>query len=154
MEIVSPILHGPAGLQEVYRVLSEISAGRFPPKSNVSAGFHVHVGKTHTTWTVQELARIAHAFVKYEEVFTSLVPRSRRPGMNKYVRSNRRNAIMEALNNRQVHDALLDVERSQNLGCLVDLMCPAGPDDPQGRYYALNFRPVTKYGTIGKIATH
>ncbi|KAJ3036244.1 hypothetical protein HDV00_002958 [Rhizophlyctis rosea] len=147
MEIVSPVLSGPTGLHEIYRVLSQITAGKYKPISNSSAGFHVHVGKKHSPWTKEEIARVSHAFVKYEEVFTSLVPRSRRPGMNRYVRSNRRNDVMLEWDNRAVYD-YFSFHIDKTMEELVDTMCPKRADDQQGRYYNLNLRPLARQSTI------
>jgi hypothetical protein len=73
-ELVSPILEGVNGLEQVMtvgNVLEQIGA-----KVNKSCGLHVHIDGRDLT--VPQLSRVCKMWLKYESCFDSIVPESRR----------------------------------------------------------------------------
>jgi len=83
LELVSPVLSGEAGLNEIKAVcqaLSEIGA-----KVNKRCGLHVHVDGRDLSNS--QIAKVFLNYAKYEAVFDSLVPQSRRGNNNSFSKS-------------------------------------------------------------------
>ncbi len=82
-EIVSPILNGSEGLQQVSLVcdaLEEIGA-----KVNSSCGFHVHHEASNLT--VKQMKNLIKMYARCEDVIDSFMPPSRRASNNSYCAS-------------------------------------------------------------------
>jgi hypothetical protein len=82
-ELVSPILQGENGLEQVRKVCAALrSIGH---KVNKACGVHVHVGGQDLSGP--ELANVFKRYVECETTIDSLMPRSRRLNNNTYCRS-------------------------------------------------------------------
>eukprot|EP00122_Pirum_gemmata_P009288 Pgem_evm1s8583 len=85
MEIVSSVLSGNAGFEQLNRVLKTLhECGDV--QINKSMGLHVHVGALQMS--VAELKMLCFSFCKFEEVFDQLIPDSRRGDLQHYCKSN------------------------------------------------------------------
>jgi len=126
-ELVSPILQGGKGLQEVSSILQALKDVQ--RDVNRSTGFHVHMDVS--SLSIDEMIKVCQNFIKYEFIMDHLQPPSRRSG-NEFARSNRGsvNEIADATTNRQRHDALASCNTIQDL---VSLMNGAGT-----KHYKLN----------------
>eukprot|EP00951_Prasinocladus_malaysianus_P011565 scaffold85500_cov38-Prasinocladus_malaysianus.AAC.1 len=128
-ELVSPILRGGKGLQELHSVLQAVNRMGVHA-DNPTAGFHVHVGVGHLS--LEQLKKVCQSFVKYEEAFDMMVPRSRRD--NEYCMSNRFSGRLGDLTNKQANDA---IAHCQDMDELHELM---NPDN--SKHYKLSLMPV------------
>lgn len=135
-ELVSPVLKGETGLFTIRRVLEALQQNNIELKVNRSMGFHVHVNVKRLSQ--QQLNKVCQNFVKYEDVFDSFLPWSRKTGSsesNRYFKSNR--DAMREFSNRERNEIL---ENCQDLASLAELMNPK-----KDRYYKLNLQNlVTK----------
>eukprot|EP00854_Cymbomonas_tetramitiformis_P011542 gene11542-13639_t len=128
-ELVSPKLQGGEGLQCVNTVLQVLN--QFPLSVNRSAGFHVHVSVEDLN--LLQMKKVCQNFIKFEEVFDSLVPLSRRA--NEYCSSNRRNAVLQqTVSNKEANVYLAS---RCSLRELSEAMNPAA-----SRYHKLNLQPL------------
>jgi len=88
-ELVSPILSGEAGLQEIEKICQVMNA--MDIKVNKSCGLHIHVDARDLTKT--QISKVFLQYAKYEKVFDALQPKSRRESNNSFCRSIREIAI-------------------------------------------------------------
>lgn len=144
-ELVSPILTGGAGLSQIHKILTKLSARVQPKlKVNKSMGFHVHIDVS--TYTHAQLVKICQNFIKYEDVIDTFMPFSRRTGSEEsdnYFQSNRESIVKTLqdeqasfidVSNSMCHDVL--EERNSDIGS--DRLCQLMNGD--GRYYKLNMQ--------------
>jgi hypothetical protein len=139
-ELVSRILKGEKGIEEVSRVinaLEEISS----IKVNSSMGFHVHVNVSHLS--LSDLKKFCQNFVKYESAMDSIMPPSRRRG-NNYCQSNRvaiADTIGTNASNKEVHETIKSCTSKEELRECIS---------PE-KYYKLNLNPLVsgRQPTIG-----
>jgi len=123
-EIVSPVLQGEEGLEElklVVKVIEEVGG-----KVDRTCGVHVHHGASDLD--LNGIKNIAKLYTKYELIFDSLVPESRRKNNNRYCCS---------LTANELHS----IETAQDLWdihgeCIIS------------RYRKLNVQSFFKYQTI------
>mmetsp|Transcript_31364 Transcript_31364/g.43517 ORF Transcript_31364/g.43517 Transcript_31364/m.43517 type:complete len:432 (-) Transcript_31364:283-1578(-) len=125
-ELVSPKLCGGEGLQQVHKVLQLLS--QCPLRVNRSAGFHVHISVEGLNF--MQMKKICQNFVKYEGAFDIVVPNSRRD--NQYCQSNRFNARLGGLSNKDANTRIASCGSLQELSELMNL---------GSRYYKLNLQP-------------
>jgi len=141
-ELVSPILMGAPGLNQIRDMLDAIR--RIGIEQNKSCGFHVHVdaedGQSITSFsTLRQLKRIARAFVALENAFDLIVGEARRAGgrksnKNKYCQSNR--IAFGQMSNRQRWNTISEAQTKHQV---VELMNPN-----RDRYRKLNLTNVIK----------
>ena len=124
-ELVSPILEGREGMEKFSVVTSIMNT--LGVRVNRSAAFHVHIDATDLN--MADLRKVCCQYVKYEEAFDLLVPRSRGGDNNMFGRSNR--AAQQIVSDRELFYRL---QTRKNIGGLQALLCP------DGRYYKLNLR--------------
>jgi hypothetical protein len=113
-ELVSPILMGGGGLNQVSQILKRLHdyIRREPHiqlSVNKSMGFHVHINVADLSH--EELIKVCQNFVKYENVMDTFVPPSRRngsPESNRFFKSNRACVAQTIGSNRNkaIHEAL------------------------------------------------
>lgn len=82
-EIVSPVLVGIFGLDEIKKVCDVLKA--LGCKVDKTCGLHVHVDAND--FNVTQIAKIIAAYARNEKFFDSLVPESRRKNNNRYCQS-------------------------------------------------------------------
>jgi len=142
-ELVSPILQGSQGLENINHVLQRMDHITPKLRVNKSMGFHVHVDVSN--YSGEQIVKICQNFIKYESVMDTFMPPSRRSGSDEstYFKSNR-SAVCDAVlhhhhnhnnvhthtaTNRQCHDLLA---QNATIDHLVSTM------NTNGRYYKLN----------------
>ena len=137
-ELVSPVLQGGNGLQQVNAIVkaltSESSRGQINSiRVNKSMGFHVHIDVSR--YTHEQLVKICQNFIKYEDVMDSFMPPSRRTGSeesDRFFQSNRQSVSRYASGNKTRHEALA---RTTDVYQLAGLM-----NAENSRYYKLNLQ--------------
>lgn len=82
-EVVSRVLEGEAGLQEVAVVCSVLE--QLGAKVNKSCGMHIHHDAAN--WGIQQFRNLFKRFVKFEAALDSIQPESRRANNNRYCAS-------------------------------------------------------------------
>mmetsp|Transcript_36235 Transcript_36235/g.73985 ORF Transcript_36235/g.73985 Transcript_36235/m.73985 type:complete len:462 (-) Transcript_36235:145-1530(-) len=129
-ELVSPVLQGRSGLDEVRNVLASLAG--ISSDVNKSMGFHVHVNVED--YCLASLKKFCQNFIKYEECMDTFMPTSRRTGSpesNQYFQSNKSAVIGPNASNLDRHKALAGCS---TLRQLCEMM------NPTGRYYKLNMQ--------------
>lgn len=127
MELVSPILRGEAGFEQVAvvcRVLNRLGA-----QVNRSCGLHVHVGARELS--IKALRRLAIFYAQHEDVIDNLLPVSRR-GAN-------------------AGNGYCCTNKNTNLAALAtarDAMGVAVAVNGGGRYAKLNFTAFRRHSTV------
>lgn len=122
-EVVSPVLKGEEGIQELVKVTKALKqAGA---RINRSCGMHVHVGVDDLT--SKDLINIVKRYARYEETIDSFMPSSRR-GNAQWCRS-----VIS-------FSSLLDSSTSNSPEQVVD--------SQRGRYYKVNLKPYSRQKTI------
>lgn len=82
-EVVSPVLSGEAGIDEMRRVVQALAVAG--ARVDRSCGLHVHVGVADLTGS--EVASIVQRYARFETEIDSFMPLSRRANANCYCRS-------------------------------------------------------------------
>ena len=143
-ELVSPVLQGEKGIEELRAVMDNIR--RLGIATNASCGFHVHVDASDESpiRSLKAMKRISQCFLALENAFDLLVSLSwerggsvaqnRKANLNKYCLSNR--ISFGSMTNHQRWDRL---ERVQSRRELVQLMNPEND-----RYRKLNLTNLVK----------
>ena len=134
MEVVSPVLQGADGLEEVKRVMDFLRANG--GKVNRSCGLHVHIGVRGMK--ISRLRKIAAAFLNAEAAMDELMPPARLN--NRYCQSNGR-----------FHGGNFGrLESAGTVNAIAEAM--NGGHSTQHythhRYYKLNFQSFVRHGTI------
>lgn len=122
MELVSPILQGQEGIDELRKVLTIIE--ELGCKVNVSCGLHVHIGIQD--YNVKNLTNLLKFYGKYEEEIDMVVAPSRR--VCRWARSLNINSIWDRLNRCET---FRDVENIMST-----------------RYKKVNVFSYRRYGTV------
>jgi hypothetical protein len=141
MELVSPILKGQDGIDQVLKVGAALAV--MLAKVNQSCGLHVHCGSGGAS--VGQLRNLAKMFCLYEDHFDTLVPVSRRANNNRFTRSNKTVA------GYNVPDIMSKLDAARTERTIVTIM-NTGVDTRnhynQFRYYKLNFQSRAMHGTV------
>ncbi|MDK2955430.1 MAG: hypothetical protein PWQ57_926 [Desulfovibrionales bacterium] len=123
-EIVSPVLQGSAGLEQVAAAVTALDdAGA---KINRTCGLHVHFDATGLN--VQDIKNVVSRYARFEQEIDRCMPPSRRGDSNGYCKSIRSFAGSRGFRAAQT---------------IADL---AGAQD--GRYFKLNLQSFHRHGTI------
>ena len=125
MELVSPILRGPEGHDQINKVGAVLATLR--AAVNRSCGLHVHVEARSLGIAGQR--KLAAMYAEFEPVIDSLLPTSRRGTMNPYAGTMTR----------------IDMRRLAAANTQLELINAANTN---GRYSKLNFNSLSRYGTV------
>lgn len=107
LELVSPILQGEAGLDEVMKVCSVLK--KCGAKVNRSCGTHVHINARN--FTLEQWKRIYINYARLEKVIDNFMPSSRRRNTNTYCKgfaniSNFENKVQSATSLSEIRSIL------------------------------------------------
>ena len=142
-ELVSPVLSGNGGLHQIYK---QVEAMRpYKPSADYSSGFHVHVyiGKeSKGNLKLENLKKILQNFIKYEQVFDSIMPRTRRGSINGYCKSIRNNSNLSKLSNFEANNLIAKMTNFVDLNQLVN----PGQGILSQRNFKLNLQPILTLG--------
>lgn len=122
-EVVSPIMHGEDGLEEVEIVARALEdAGAY---ANKTCGFHVHFDASQIE--IKHVKAIFHRYSDYETEIDAFMPPSRRGNINNYCKS--------------LHNlAWATFDDADNMISLANAQ--------DSRYYKVNLRSYQRHGTI------
>lgn len=137
-EIVSPILRGADGFEQIRKVCSVLQ--RFNAKVNKSTGLHVHIGYENAT--LKSFKNLLKTFAKYEEALDVIMPVSRRANNNRFCQS---------LCNRAAYDTDADTAAKVNAYFARVDACQSLDDIRRltaDRFKKLNTQSFWRYGTI------
>jgi hypothetical protein len=145
-ELVSPILKGDDGLQQVLTACNAIR--RAGARVSKQCGLHVHIGAGH--FDLKQMQNFVKNYVFFEHFFDTIMPKSRRGNINQYIRSNRATlagmsvdvATGEATTSAAIARAFETVNRATDITNLIRLT--------QGgnRYYKLNLESFHRHRTV------
>lgn len=130
-EIVSPILKGLAGLEQIKTVCEALES--IGCKVNRRCGLHVHHGVSD--FQIRNFKTLYITYAKYEKAIDSIMPDSRRDDNNTYCQS---------LTSRCYNGYEELVEKIEKCKTANDISSVFHHD----RYYKLNIQSYVKYGTI------
>ncbi len=130
-EIVSPILQGQNGLDQIEEIFTHVNSF-VGDNINRQCGFHVHL-----SWdgmTPQQIKKIADRWIVYEDSIDEFMPSSRRGDNNRWCRSNKSyssyHRMIQGLTENDLRRFGYRVSRQGT------------------RYMKLNFHPLSRQGTI------
>ena len=136
-ELVSPILEGEAGLEELNRAATALNSAGV--KVDRRCGFHVHFDASRMS--LKAVRNLFKLWLKFEDVLDTFQPESRRGNNNDYCRSNLEAECRDATTHRATCDQAfrkLDACRSmQDLGNLYPT-----------RYRKLNVQSFFRHRTL------
>lgn len=144
-ELVSPILQGDDGLEQVMRVcaaLHDLNRAGTRVWAGRACGLHIHLSNFGEN-DVDVLRRIARRWMNFEDTLDLMQPESRRGSTNNYCRSNLRlfaggwsNPVADVYQNMwQRTGAVTSVNE------MVDVVSPS-------RYLKLNLQSLQRHGTV------
>lgn len=137
MEIVSPILSGENGFDQIRKVCDVLTAEGCTV--NVSCGLHVHIGAAD--FTLQQIKTFSKWYIKFEDFFDLIMPKSRRGISNRYVGSNR--AIHGAYTSEDsVNRAFQAIDGARTMLDLQYAVCR------NNRFHKLNLMAFNVHGTV------
>lgn len=131
-ELVSPILKGRDGLEEIKKVCKVLN--KLGCKVNKSCGLHVHHGVGDLN--VKDFRNLYISSIKYEGLIDQLHPISRRDSNNSYCLSLKRICGYDG-------DYERIVKKISSCKCIDDIK-----NIFYSRYIKLNFQSYIKYGTV------
>lgn len=127
-EIVSPRLKGHDGLAQIEKVCNALN--QLGAKVNKNCGLHVH--HDARDFTVNTFKNILNIYVRYEKVFDTMMPQSRRANNNTFCRTMIKDDVQETLN------------KIKNCKTVYDLTCGLY----YSRYGKVNLQSYTLHGSI------
>jgi hypothetical protein len=133
LEVVSPILRGEAGIEEMMKVMRVLVANDF--KVNANTGFHVHFGVKQSD--LKMLKNFAKNYIRYEPVFDYMTGPSRRRNKNSLLKSHSGGGSKARIDRR--------FENIDNATSINEVAYAIQRGD---RYYKLNYVVHSRQGTI------
>lgn len=121
-EIVSPILEGTAGMEELRKVCTVLESNRV--KINKSCGMHIHFDASEMGF--KQIQNLVLNYAKAEEAIDSFMPQSRRASNNTYCMS--------------IMGSEAKVKQATTIGRLQDIY--------RSRYYKLNLQSYSRHQTV------
>lgn len=135
LEIVSPILQGTEGLEQIRKVCDALTeAGA---TVNRKCGYHLHIDCAD--FDLSQFKNLAKLWVKFEDVFDALQPPSRRRNQNYYCQSNRL-STNPSERFEDCTESFNRINQSRNFDSLSNLF--------GNRYRKLNFQAYFRHRTI------
>lgn len=130
-EVVSPILMGERGLEQVRTVAKALSNVSWL-KVNKDCGLHVHHGVDD--YKFENFKNLFISYVKFENVFDMLMPESRRGDVNSYCKS------LKNISQNNAKAAIDEIDKCKDFYALENLFYT--------RYIKLNLQSYMRHGTI------
>ena len=128
MELVSPVLQGWNGVQQLQLMLKALE--KIGAKVNKSCGLHVHVGVSD--WKIKEFRNLFKRYIKFESAIDSVMPNSRRGRNNEYCIP-----ILGITGLKQSFNEIDDCRSARQISSLL-----------RTRYTKLNIKSFWKHGTV------
>ena len=136
-ELVSPVLEGEAGLEEVRIAAAALEAAG--AKVDRTCGFHVHFDAS--TMKLKAVKNLFKLWLKFEDVLDTFQPQSRRGSTNTYCQSNLNNPCRDAAEHREACDAMFNaIDACKDMDQVRDLY-PC-------RYRKLNIHSFFRHRTL------
>ncbi len=129
-EIVSPVLRGMDGMEQVKKVC--LALNRAGAKVNTSCGFHVHFGANDLS--IANFKALFQSYIELETEMDEIMPESRRKNNNTYCKS-----LLSIANSKAA--AIAKIKASQTINQMA--LAFAG-----SRYFKLNIQSYQRHGTI------
>ncbi|MCA8830524.1 amidoligase family protein [Hymenobacter pini] len=129
-ELVSPVLNGCDGLEDVRRACRALNTTN--ANVNDSCGLHVHIDARDLT--LEHLRRICLNYLRLERTIDQLMPSSRRANNNTYCRSIQGGRTLTA-----TEEAIRAATTTQALATAIN---------GTSRYYKVNLQAFFRHGTI------
>ena len=123
LELVSPILKGKAGREELTRVLEALNDA--PVTVNRSCGLHIHLGASNLR--MKDLKTLFIFYNQHEDLIDQMLPASRRGSGNQYCRS--------------INDIIQVIRQARTLGGIFR-------NYNVDRYHKLNILSYERHGTV------
>ncbi len=130
-ELVSPVLHGEAGLEQVAKVCKALK--KCNALINKSCGMHIHFGANDFNLT--QWKNLYKNYLNYEGVIDSFMPMSRRGNENQYCRS-----LMHHF--RSERDAFAAIDSANNVKQISQKVSGSS------RYFKINAESFFRHGTV------
>lgn len=136
-ELVSPVLQGEEGLNQVRKAMEALTAAG--AQVNKSCGFHVHFGASDLG--LQQFKNLFKNYAKNEDIFDAMLPQSRRDSNNGYCKSLLNLFHGESRNDRlnKLFDAIDGADSIDEMYRAITGCC---------RYFKLNLLSFWRHGTV------
>jgi hypothetical protein len=144
VEVVSPVLRGVEGLEQLRKVLEALEAAGCTVDR--ACGIHVHVGMRGASG--RQIANVAKAYLRHEGNFDKLIAPSRRAGANRFCQSNRTQAIRGHRSLDRAFDALDNATTGEQVARIVNGGFQSGVQYSGYRYFGLNLQSLGTHGTV------
>lgn len=121
-ELVSPILQGEAGAEDLRKVLEALNE---VPNITVNRKCGLHV---HLSWdgmNISQVKNIVRRYADYEDIIDSLMPHSRRGDMNRYCKTLKHSQVMRFVESYSGTDLMTLGYRVGDRFMKVNLVCLA-----------------------------
>jgi hypothetical protein len=136
-ELVSPVLQGEVGLEEVRTAMTALKAAG--AKVNKTCGFHVHFGANDMN--LQNFKNLFKNWVRNEDIFDAMLPNSRRDSNNSYCKS-LLNRFSGETRTQRINKAF---EAIDSANTIEDIYYAVTGRD---RYFKLNLLSFWRHGTV------
>jgi len=138
IEVVSPILKGTDGLEQLRKVMNALVASGC--KVNASCGLHVHCGAGGAS--VQQLKNVAMMFLRHERSFDAILPRSRRANNCRWAASPLHILGLQSATeiSERVAERIQAARTTREIGSIMN--------SGDSRYNKINFQSLATHGTV------